>query len=591
MNSPKKENVLNLSMEITPQERAKSEELSTGYDSEKNTWEVIVKYQESLDTVRELGVLAEELIAGYAILTIPAQLLDTVADLYQIEYMEKPKRLYFELIQPMAAACILPVILREPYLTGTGVLLAVLDTGIDYKSTAFRKADGTTRILNLWDQTIMPTQENGFRPPEGYIEGSEFSSEQINQALAAGADWFSVLPSVDISGHGTAVTSIAAGYSDELGFIGVSSQCSLLIVKLGTTRPGGFPKTTQLMRGITWCLRKAQEYHMPLCINLSFGNTYGSHDGSSLLERFLDNAAEIGRTSICVGSGNEGSTAGHVGRIAQVNRVNREVLSVGPYEMSLSLQIWTSSVDRYQIVIRSPGGESYTLETDSGIGTAVSVNLERTRLLIYLGTPSPYSTDQEIYIEMIPADNRPYIDSGDWIIEITGRSIKSGEYHLYLPSAEVRGEETIFLQPTAQQTLTIPSTSSKVITVGAYNHLNENYADFSGRGYYYVNQETRLADYGNVKPDLAAPGVGIRTLGPGSEFVTVSGTSFATPFVSGSCVLMMEQGIIRGVDPYCYGEKMKAYLRAGARPIRGEALYPNDKVGWGALCLADSLPR
>ncbi len=590
MNSPKKEDLLNLSMDVTAEERAKSEELAVGFDPLQDTWEVIVKYQGSLDEVRRMGGIVEELLDGYAILTLPEGIVDQVAQMYQIEYMEKPKRLYFELIEPLTASCILPVTLREPYLTGRGVLLAVLDTGIDYRSPAFRKANGQTRIVGLWDQSIISSEENGFRPPEGFSEGSEFNEEQINQAISSGADWFRLLPSLDVSGHGTAVTSIAAGYSDELGFTGVAPECSLLIVKLGSGRSGSFPKTTQLMRGITWCLRKAREMQMPLCINLSFGNTYGPHDGTSLLERFLDNAAEVGRTSICVGNGNEGSSAGHVGGIAVQNRVQREVLSIGPYQMSLSLQIWVSSVDEYRIVIRSPNGESYLIETDSAVGSTVTATLERTKLLTYIGTPSPYSTNQEIFIEMIPSDTGAYINSGDWIIELTGTDIRSGEYHLYLPSEEARGEETFFLRPSVEQTLTIPSSSSKVISVAAYNHVTESYAEFSGRGYYYINQDTQLSNYGNVKPDLAAPGVGIRTLGPDGQFVTVSGTSFATPFVSGSGALLMEFGIVRGVDPYCYGEKLKAYLRAGARPIRGESVYPNERVGWGALCLRDSLP-
>ena len=591
MNSPKKENLLNLSMEVTSEERAKSEELEVGFDARQNTWEVIVKYQGSLDEVRRMGGIVEELLGGYAILTLPAGVVDAVAGMEQIEYMEKPKRLYFELAEPLSASCILPVTLREPFLTGRGVLLAVLDTGIDYRSSAFRRANGQTRILALWDQSIVAGEENGFRPPEGFAEGSEFTEAQINEALNAGEEWFRFLPSIDASGHGTAVTSIAAGYSASLGFTGVAPECNLLIVKLGSGRPGSFPKTTQLMRGIVWCLQKAREMQMPLCINLSFGNTYGPHDGTSLLERFLDNAAEVGRTAVCVGSGNEGSSAGHVSGVSVQNRTQREVLSVGPYQGSLSLQIWLSSVDRYRIVIRSPGGDSYQIETNSTIGNTVTANLEQTRLLTYIGTPSPYSVNQEIFVEMIPANDGAYINSGDWTIELTGTDIRSGEYHMYLPSEEARGEETFFLRPMVERTITIPSTAGKVISVAAYNHVTDSYADFSGRGYYYINQGTALSNYGNVKPDLAAPGVGIRTLGPDSQFVTVSGTSFATPFVSGASVLMMEQGIVRGVDPYCYGEKLKAYLRAGARPIRGESVYPNDRVGWGALCLRDSLPE
>lgn len=94
----------------------------------------------------------------------------------------------------------------------------------------------------------------------------------------------------------------------------------------------------------------------------------------------------------------------------------------------------------------------------------------------------------------------------------------------------------------------------------------------------------------DVKPDIVAPGTGINTIGPGNTFVQVSGTSFATPFVTGSAALMMEWGIVRGNDSFLYGEKVKAYLRRGARPIRGEQQYPNDKVGYGSLCLSASLP-
>ena len=161
---------------------------------------------------------------------------------------------------------------------------------------------------------------------------------------------------------------------------------------------------------------------------------------------------------------------------------------------------------------------------------------------------------------------------------------------MYLPAQEARGTQTFFLNPTPQQTYTIPSTSSAVITVGAYDSWNERYADFSGRGRYYVNTSSGLSNFGNVKPDLAAPGVNLLVMGPDDQRLTVSGTSYATPFVTGACALMMEQGIVRGVDPYCYGEKLKAYLQRGAKPIRGESTYPNDRVGWGALCLRDSLP-
>lgn len=128
------------------------------------------------------------------------------------------------------------------------------------------------------------------RPPEGFQTGVEFDTAQINRALAAGSGQrqFLLLPSVDASGHGTAVAGIAAGSGN--AYSGVAPEAELLIVKLGLPDASSFPRTTEIMRAVTYAVNKAVELRMPLAVNLSFGNTYGAHDGSSLLERFLDNA-------------------------------------------------------------------------------------------------------------------------------------------------------------------------------------------------------------------------------------------------------------------------------------------------------------
>ena len=153
---------------------------------------------------------------------------------------------------------------------------------------------------------------------------------------------------------------------------------------------------------------------------------------------------------------------------------------------------------------------------------------------------------------------------------------------MWLPSENVLNRGTGFLFPTEQTTLTIPSTAGRVITVGAYNGLTFAYADFSGRGY---TRETKL-----VKPDIVAPGVEVTAAAVGGGYAQFTGTSFATPFVTGGAALMMEWGIVKGNDGYLYGEKVKAYLRRGARALPGFDVYPNPQVGYGALCVRDSLP-
>lgn len=621
----KLENILNLALETPEEEREQTESLNVGYSAKNRSWELIVKYHGSLDRLREQNIVVEELIAGYAILTVPEALVDTVSDTPEIEYVEKPKRFYYGQTDPAGTSCFPPVTMRTPFLNGRGVLLAVLDSGITWDLEVFCKADGSTRIRYLWDQTVpwnqtipgkqaasreqetlrnptLPqnqiapeeTGDTGYgRTPDGFSLGTEYTAEEINAALQLPAlDRYRLLPSRDLSGHGTAVAGIAAGKSADGLYTGAAPEAELIVVKLGL--PGnsggveeGFPRTTEILRGVTYALRKARQLNMPLVINLSFGNSYGSHDGSSLLERFLDNASEIGKTVICVGSGNEGATRGHFA--GNITRDSRVELAVGNYERNLNIQLWKNYSDVFRIRLQAPGGEEAELSTNIQ-GGKYTLELEQTRILVYLGEPLPYAVAQEIYLDMIPAEGS-YINAGIWTILLEPVVTVTGQYYLYLPAGNVRGDSTGFYRSTPQVTLTVPSTAAKVITVGAYDPVYDTYADFSGRGYADSTRTIGVAAAGLTKPDLVAPGVNIQAPDVYGTFTPTTGTSFATPIVSGAAALLMEWGIVRGNDPFLYGEKIKAYLRKGARPLRGEMEYPNDRVGYGRLCVADSLPQ
>lgn len=604
MANQKLENLLNLALEVEETQRQKSGQLGVGYLEDTGKWELIVKYNGDIKRLQSNVIQVEELIAGYVIVTIPEELIDTFTLLDEVEYVEKPKRLYFSTLQGKQASCIFPVTLREPYLTGKDVLIAVIDSGIDFESPEFRDAQGNSRIQFLWDQTLSAEQVNGqlpeedeefagkAAPPEGFGRGVEFSKYRIDAALKSRFPK-RVVPSTDASGHGTAVAAIAAagGRLADGRYQGVAPESGLLIVKMGTPRPDSFPKTTELMRAVTYVVKKAVELGRPIAINLSFGNTYGSHDGTSLVERFLDNAAEIGRCVVCVGSGNEGAAGGHVsgsfGPDAERTDMRRIELSVGNYQTSFSVQFWKEYVDILGIELISPGGRRTNIDILATGGR--SITLESTQVLIYVGEPSPYSVNQEIYFDFLP-ENR-YVTEGIWTFNLYPIKTVTGNYDLYLPGNTVLSTGTRFFSPTPDKTLTIPSTAAKVITVGAYNAALDGYADFSGRGYPLMSISGERVSQGDVKPDIAAPGTNIGTIGPNNTFVQVSGTSFATPFVTGSAALLMEWGIVRGNDVFLYGEKVKAYLRKGARPLRGEGEVPNDRVGWGALCVRDSLPE
>ena len=518
MNNEKLENLLNLALDATSEEREKSLELNVGYDNISRNWEVIAKASGGFDTLLELfpQITVRPLLNGYGILTVPANLLDSLSERPEIEYIEKPKRLFFTVNTGRSASCITPLqTTQQPNpernnLFGSGILIAIIDSGIDYAHPDFCNADGTTRIIELWDQSL----------------DRIFTQAEINEALQAPSsqERYQLVPSRDLSGHGTHVAGIAAGNGRASGdqYRGVAPQSSLLIVKLGISDPDGFPRTTELMRAVDYVLQKAFTLQMPVAVNLSFGNNYGSHDGASLLETYLDNVSSYWKSCIITGTGNEGTSRIHTSGTFLTNNSRTSVsdtfrapavdiprtpatvtsgqfspasipFSVSDYESGLNLQLWKSYSDEIEIILRHPNG-TVIGPFQERLGT-YRFTAGTTELLVYYGKPSPYSTSQEIYLDFIPRGS--YIDAGLWELTLNPRRITAGGYDLWFPGQSVIGNGTGFLYPTEDTTLTIPSTASKVISVGAYNAAFNNYAPFSGRGF------TRMEH--RIKPDLAAP--------------------------------------------------------------------------------------
>ena len=563
MADQKLENLLNISLQATKEEREKSEELGIGYDPEQNTWELIVRYTGSLDglRIRYPQIRIRELLNQYAVLIVPETLVDAVSQETVIEYLEKPKQLYFELQAGKAASCINAVQqgMNNPFgLFGKGTIVAVIDTGIRAESMEFRNADGSTRILNIWDQTT----------------GTEYDRSQIDEALQNETKDTAGIPGADVLGHGTQVAAIACGSS------GVAAQADILVVKLGLAAKNGFPRTTQLMEALDYVVRKAIDYGKPLAVNISFGNNYGDHTGSSLLENFINDIADSWKCSICIGSGNEGLGAVHTGGTLTEDTEEAVELAVSSYETGLSIQIWKDYWDDIAVEIIAPSGRNLgRIQENSRVSR---IRYEDMELLTYFGEPSPFRIRQEIYIDMIP--QTVYIQSGLWKLRLIPRSIRNGRYDMWLPAQGALNFGTGFTSPDSASTFTIPSAAAKAVTVGAYDAGTGSAAPFSGQGY--------IVEIGGslmVKPELAAPGVNV--LVPSvSGMARVSGTSYATPFVTGSAALLMEWGIVRGNDTFLYGEKLKAYLIKGAEPLAGAAV-PDTQTGWGRLCLKNSLPQ
>ena len=573
MADQKIDNLLNLAMEAASEERIKSQNLNVGYDPEKKLWDVIVKYSGSQSGLAGEQIQAVPLLGGYAVVTLPESEIDSYSHREQIEFIEKPKQLYFETFQGKEASCILPLQNGVNGLTGRGILVGIVDSGIDFFHPDFRTEDGSSRILRLWDQSIPGN------PPEGYVIGTEYTKEEINKALALGEiQGRRLVPSRDYTGHGTAVLGIAAGNgrASEGANRGIAYESDLLVVKMKNAGKNSFPRTTELMEGVDYLIRQSIRLGKPIVVNISFGNNYGSHKGDSLLETYLDSVSAMGRNVVCTGMGNNGNDALHFGGKLENREIQEIELGIGPYEPALNLQLWKAYEDEIKIYVENPSGIRIgPLEERMG---AQRWRIGNTNLLIYYGKPAPYHVTQEIYFEFLP--DALYVDSGVWKLVLQGINVKNGDYFLWLPGGKTLNPGTGFYLPRVHGTLTIPATARRLISVGAYDSRLLSYAAFSGRG-------SSELPYG--KPDLTAPGVGITAPRTGGDYGSYTGTSFAVPFVSGSAALLMEWGIIKGNDPYLYGEKVKAYLRRGARPLPEYKQYPNYEVGWGRLCVADSL--
>lgn len=573
-NSQKLANDLNLALDMGYERVAADSGLYTGYDSGSNTWELIVKYTGDIQSVaKRYGASAVVLLGGYAIVTLPQEHINEFADCAEVVYIEKPHRLFFSDRQALERSCVYYA-WSEPYsLSGEGVLAAVIDSGIDWKNTDFRNSDGSTRILKLWDQTVAP-ESSGYAPPEGYVVGTEYNRDVINLALSGDeAALRSMNLSRDYSGHGTFVTGIAAGNGQGMAgsFRGVAFESELIIVKLGDSEQRQFPRTTRLMEAVNYCIMEAQKAGKPVVINMSFGNNQGSHDGTDLLSTYLNAASDVWKNVIVCGSGNEAGNGIHASGMLSGRKAESVELAVGEYESGFNLQLWKNYSDEYGVELIAPSGErSGNLRTYG----ADRVSLDNTQVYVYYGQPTPYSRYQQLYFEFVPAGG--YVTPGVWRIVLTPVRIVDGRYDLWLQESATLNEDTRFFSPSEETTLTVPSATGKVITVGAYNSRTDAYADFSGRGY------TRTND--NIKPDIVAPGVNIVSTAVNGGYTVRSGTSMAVPFVGGSAALLMQWGIVKRNDPYLYGEKVKAYLIRTARHLPGEPV-PSKRTGWGALCL------
>lgn len=389
---------------------------------------------------------------------------------------------------------------------------------------------------------------------------------------------YEVVASTDVIGHGTAVAGIAAGNGRASGGRekGAAPDAALIIVKLGYRGFESFARTTEVMRALKYLLDRAEELGMPIAINISFGTNAGSHDGSSLFETYINTVTGRWKNVIVAATGNEGAAGHHFSGEINPDQTMDVEFVVAESLNSLYLTFWKNFADSFTLELILPNGRSTGVINPSQRYTAM--NMDGVSVQIYYGQPTHYNEDQEIYFSI--RKQEADLPQGLWRLRVRGAEVIDGRFDIWLPTVEEVGMGTAFTDPSPGITLTLPSTVERVLSVGGYNATIDIAASFSGRGF------TRNNSY--LKPDLVAPAVGIIAPRSGGGYDSFTGTSMAAPFVTGAAALMMQWGIALGNDPFLYGQRVKAYLKKGARR-KTNINYPNPIWGYGALCLQDAM--
>lgn len=558
--------------------------------------EVILLVEENTDWTNAVAedIQITELLGGYAIAVLEETQVEAFLQTRGILYAELPTRVYTSAEFGRAASCISnrPSAPYEPdKLSGAGVLVGIIDSGIDYTHPDFCNEDGTTRIAALWDQSFQSDN-----PPEGYPLGTLFTREEINLALKEPlrGNRRRIVPSVDLSGHGTHVAGIAAGNGRASGgqYRGVAFESELLVVKLEEVRGGSVSVsgTARLMEAVDFCVRFALERNQPLALNISYGTQEGAHNGKSLLETYLNTVSVMVKGSICVGTGNDGIGRRHAGGLLTEEEVVEIELAIEGQERSVELELWKNYPDRFYVELEAPTGQKTEFRYGEGeevttfgssflfSGWGKTVRLGRAEVEGIWSAPTVYQNLSELRISITATEAN--LGVGVWKIRLVPERIVEGTYDIWI----LRGTENSqsgFVTPNPYRTLTIPSTAANVISTGAYDFGNFQTAPFSGRG--------PARESGRMKPDVEAPGVDIMSCAPGGGYTVLSGTSMATPFVTGGAALLLQWGVVNGNDPFLYGEKLREYLLDGAQRVAGET-YPNPLGGWGRLCVNESIP-
>lgn len=472
---------------------------------------------------------------------------------------------------------------QQPFLslTGQGILVGFIDTGIDYTKEAFIYEDGTSKVEYIWDQSI-----DSDTSPEGYYFGTEYNKKQINEALKS-EDPFKVVPHKDNNGHGTFLASVA-GSREKGTYIGAAPDADFIVVKLKKANPYYINKylvppeqdnvfeSTNLMLGIDYILKKAYELNRPVSICISVGTNIGGHDGFSNLEEYISSISVFTGVSICCAAGNESLAKHHTSNtIKAVGETQAINIKVPPNASSFQTYIWIGPADRMSVGVTTPLGQVIE-RVPAKPGTTLEYKLVFENSIVRISYEFPVDLSGSQLITVSILNPTP----GIWSLTLYGDIIIDGNYHAWLPLTGLVTAGIEFITPVPEYTIVSPATSLGSITCGAYNAITNSLYANSSWG------PTRLPI--NC-PDFVAPGVDVKGIYP-SGYGTMSGTSVASAITAGATALMLEWGFVQNHNSTLDASRINAYLIRGCEQAKG-VKYPNNQWGYGTLNLYNTFNK
>ncbi len=460
-------------------------------------------------------------------------------------------------------------------LNGQGILLGFLDTGINYTHPAFLDDQGKTRILRIWDQTI----QSG-TPPENFIFGSEYTNQDIDEALSL-ENPYERVPSRDSNGHGTLMAGIACGKSNApAAFSGVAPASYIAMVKLKEAKQylkdyfminGEAPiyQETDLMLAVTYLNQLALTLNMPLVLCIGLGTNQGSHNGYNPLDFALSFLRSTSGLAIVTAGGNEVGRGHHFsGKVPDESSYQEVEIQVPANSRGYNVELWGMPPETFSVGAVSPLGEVVErIPARLGQNQRIQFVLDQTTMRVSYELISPFAGEQVILIRF----QNP--TPGIWRIRVYCSNLITGQFHMWLPIHNMLMPDVTFLNPDPFTTITIPGNNSDVITTGTYDAYTDALYVHSSRGF---------TPLGNVKPDICAPGVNVTGPDLHDGYTSGTGSSMGAAITAGSCALILQWGISRTPRRNFYTNEIKTlFLRGATRDL--PLTYPTREWGYGKL--------